>query len=84
MSRLVASFTDAWIETCIVCRKRKANALSHLLQMRGLKLKVVLCPSQVWVVASFTDAWIETYNSPSAVMSRLKSHLLQMRGLKPS
>ena len=23
--------------------------MSHLLQMRGLKLKVVLCPSQVWV-----------------------------------
>ena len=36
---MVASFTDAWIETCIICRKRKANA-SHLLQMRGLKRNV--------------------------------------------
>ena len=26
MKEHVASFTDAWIETCIICRKRKANA----------------------------------------------------------
>ena len=32
----VASFTDAWIET-IIARVAKALALSHLLQMRGLK-----------------------------------------------
>ena len=25
---MVASFTDAWIETCIICRKRKANAVA--------------------------------------------------------
>ena len=34
---LVASFTDAWIET-IIARVARALALSHLLQMRGLKL----------------------------------------------
>ncbi len=33
----VASFTDAWIETCIPSKAR-APAWSHLLQMRGLKL----------------------------------------------
>ena len=33
---LVASFTDAWIETAYV-RARKDEILSHLLQMRGLK-----------------------------------------------
>ena len=33
----VASFTDAWIET-IRCLKNKRCVLSHLLQMRGLKL----------------------------------------------
>ena len=39
---------------------------SHLLQMRGLKLKAQV--SETWSrVASFTDAWIET-----AVMARLK------------
>ena len=32
----VASFTDAWIET-IMARVARALALSHLLQMRGLK-----------------------------------------------
>ena len=32
----VASFTDAWIET-IGANKRQKRAMSHLLQMRGLK-----------------------------------------------
>ena len=36
MSRLVASFTDAWIETEINDINEHVN-LSHLLQMRGLK-----------------------------------------------
>ena len=33
---------------------------SHLLQMRGLKLDLSLCITQISSVASFTDAWIET------------------------
>ena len=33
---------------------------SHLLQMRGLKLPLVLAIISVFLVASFTDAWIET------------------------
>ena len=45
----VASFTDAWIETPTRSIVPKRAVPSHLLQMRGLKLKVVLCPSQVWV-----------------------------------
>ena len=32
----VASFTDAWIETCFL-REKRSTASSHLLQMRGLK-----------------------------------------------
>ena len=37
---------------------------SHLLQMRGLKLKAQV--SESWArVASFTDAWIETFWSES-------------------
>ena len=55
---------------------------SHLLQMRGLKLKRRrACIIRRLAVASFTDAWIET-----EVIQRLyvflPSHLLQMRGLK--
>ena len=75
----VASFTDAWIETSADTFSRMGWK-SHLLQMRGLKLK----PFSLWIlfqVASFTDAWIETLTRK---LSRvvLMSHLLQMRGLK--
>ena len=54
--------------------------MSHLLQMRGLKL----ARAQEFfrnAVASFTDAWIETMiiNILYYIQS---SHLLQMRGLK--
>jgi len=34
--------------------------LSHLLQMRGLKLQSFVVVSNEAYVASFTDAWIET------------------------
>ena len=40
----VASFTDAWIETIGANRRQKRAIVSHLLQMRGLKL-FVLSPS---------------------------------------
>ena len=75
----VASFTDAWIETISEGVTDKPE-MSHLLQMRGLKL----ARAQEFfrnAVASFTDAWIETtIDSPKA--KELSSHLLQMRGLK--
>ena len=35
---------------------------SHLLQMRGLKHRLVIGTSFVLPVASFTDAWIETWD----------------------
>ena len=54
---------------------------SHLLQMRGLKLCVVLNNNLLSHVASFTDAWIETIMARTAKALAL-SHLLQMRGLK--
>ena len=55
---LVASFTDAWIETrCCLCEDSCRE--SHLLQMRGLKLTFAV-ENSIWKVASFTDAWIET------------------------
>ena len=55
---IVASFTDAWIETfSFVATFQKSE--SHLLQMRGLKLSSSNI-SRTNTVASFTDAWIET------------------------
>ncbi len=56
---MVASFTDAWIETTFTI-KRYAFTVSHLLQMRGLKLVSLALLELVDAVASFTDAWIET------------------------
>ena len=80
-ARLVASFTDAWIETTM--RPVIVFAiLSHLLQMRGLKPQVFSHKQHLEKVASFTDAWIETSASAFNPMAYL-SHLLQMRGLKP-
>ena len=56
--------------------------MSHLLQMRGLKLKMQGEDLSQAGVASFTDAWIETYKNYPA-FAYCMSHLLQMRGLKP-
>ena len=39
MILLVASFTDAWIETKARILKARKRERSHLLQMRGLKQK---------------------------------------------
>ena len=77
---LVASFTDAWIETRYTgCRTTWPR--SHLLQMRGLKRVRRAKTVGLIVVASFTDAWIETKgSSPKGIIN--VSHLLQMRGLK--
>ena len=55
--------------------------MSHLLQMRGLKLYLIRAHFQKNEVASFTDAWIETGISINDFRN-VKSHLLQMRGLK--
>ena len=55
----VASFTDAWIETDLPFDPAYCF-LSHLLQMRGLKLTFRHDSSRKNSVASFTDAWIET------------------------
>ena len=61
MSISVASFTDAWIETDNAI-KMSGLEVSHLLQMRGLKLPYWQAALIVFLVASFTDAWIETWN----------------------
>ena len=80
INSLVASFTDAWIET--YCRyAERTKPRSHLLQMRGLKRKGIERILPETKVASFTDAWIETYQH-DFMRKMEKSHLLQMRGLK--
>ena len=56
---VVASFTDAWIETPLQAYS-EGKPLSHLLQMRGLKLIGSRPLVALRKVASFTDAWIET------------------------
>ena len=56
--------------------------VSHLLQMRGLKLLNREGYRTGRQVASFTDAWIETKRG-TTTREIGKSHLLQMRGLKP-
>ena len=38
----VASFTDAWIETGLMRIELLGGTKSHLLQMRGLKLPIIL------------------------------------------
>ena len=58
----VASFTDAWIETHAL-EGLYGFYLSHLLQMRGLKLNNRRFDLECEDVASFTDAWIETKQS---------------------
>ena len=77
---IVASFTDAWIETLITVAATPLPQ-SHLLQMRGLKLQGRNGKTYTGRVASFTDAWIET-TSGFALRFGIASHLLQMRGLK--
>ena len=59
MRQSVASFTDAWIETSYL-KSKEYETVSHLLQMRGLKLLALKLVLLLALVASFTDAWIET------------------------
>ena len=77
---LVASFTDAWIETLA---SRSINSGSVVASFTDAWIET----GNMWVkgslvqVASFTDAWIETCLI-QPVSKQQQSHLLQMRGLK--
>ena len=76
----VASFTDAWIET-MMARVAKALALSHLLQMRGLKPgnRTAAPTSRRSHLLQMRGLKHYLSNVPN---SYIVSHLLQMRGLK--
>ena len=76
----VASFTDAWIET-IEDRKNKEKNKSHLLQMRGLKLKRVIEYGNGETSHLLQMRGLKLY-IPIFSFNWNTSHLLQMRGLK--
>ena len=76
----VASFTDAWIET-ILSKMTEKVLMSHLLQMRGLKLllnRVIYpnCVSHLLQMRGLKPA------TGASIVGYYMSHLLQMRGLK--
>ena len=77
---IVASFTDAWIETVIhylsLYLYRVASFTDAWIETIKIPLK-----TEEKVVASFTDAWIET-DVVKSIDPTEQSHLLQMRGLK--
>ena len=77
---MVASFTDAWIETP-ENTKGLGTLTSHLLQMRGLKQEELNAykakeQSHLLQMRGLKQGWQEV------PQSRIESHLLQMRGLK--
>ena len=77
---MVASFTDAWIETFIyiVCED---SMESHLLQMRGLKLLLTLKLSLIGLSHLLQMRGLKQQDQKYDDAQRM-SHLLQMRGLK--
>ena len=79
---VVASFTDAWIETT---REGLPTQNQYVASFTDAWIETYrrIYRRQVGIVASFTDAWIETGLQENYYKGG-KSHLLQMRGLKPS
>ena len=77
---LVASFTDAWIETDSPC-SNTSPLMSHLLQMRGLKPRL-----QTQKAYTHRSHLLQMRGLKHRVFcryfQRFTSHLLQMRGLK--
>ena len=76
----VASFTDAWIETLIQPKRWDVN-VSHLLQMRGLKLLLTLKLSLIGLSHLLQMRGLKQQDQKYDDAQRM-SHLLQMRGLK--
>ena len=77
---MVASFTDAWIETGIASHNLP-NRVSHLLQMRGLKQLIPGTNAQVAWSHLLQMRGLKLRSAPGRGRHQ-KSHLLQMRGLK--
>ena len=77
----VASFTDAWIETQEPSVTTTTSILSHLLQMRGLKL-VMGFTGEKAIQSHLLQMRGLKQKDATKVITIPKSHLLQMRGLK--
>ena len=80
LTHSVASFTDAWIETCWLW---PVLYIVSVASFTDAWIETNVPPAVVTnvSVASFTDAWIET-PVRERISSAERSHLLQMRGLK--
>ena len=59
---LVASFTDAWIETWMKCHLMKYRRVASFTDA-WIETESLPNSSNFKYVASFTDAWIETFNT---------------------
>ena len=80
-AKIVASFTDAWIETFFRRQEHWENTKSHLLQMRGLKQLTLSCKG--FPLSRIFYRCVD-WNFVAVPLVRSDgSHLLQMRGLKP-
>ena len=79
-SKIVASFTDAWIETVILV-VNIGGCESHLLQMRGLKQRSIIDTLKSITSHLLQMRGLKPVGSNSLIAVR-RSHLLQMRGLK--
>ena len=78
---LVASFTDAWIETSVK-KIPFCETMSHLLQMRGLKhfWRNIKMAAYCRIFYRCVDWNLYGHQQDNRAQG---SHLLQMRGLKP-
>ena len=77
---LVASFTDAWIETLLNPFAKSSDLVASFTDA-WIETEWVQRIISWIIVASFTDAWIETDRLGNRLWW-VQSHLLQMRGLK--
>ena len=79
-TKMVASFTDAWIETFCAAMARFWRLVASFTDA-WIETVMQYVNGPFTPVASFTDAWIETKPDIFIALSE-ESHLLQMRGLK--
>ena len=56
----VASFTDAWIETCVIRQIISVHVVASFTDA-WIETGIQPIPVPTPTVASFTDAWIETF-----------------------
>ena len=65
---IVASFTDAWIETSVVIHRLYVFLVASFTDA-WIETKARIMKARKREVASFTDAWIETFSFGSETSS---------------